>query len=1016
MNYTACFTEEQIKRTFTIECFQKDEETFRKTHYPLSFLLRRPGPGSKDKESDETVLLDEWSISFKDRRNTREFIRPYIIWGAPGTGKTELCRLLEIQIKEKNPEYEPIRISKRDLAMGGILGIAQTLSNGAVDIGDTLLPNFGGLGPANMFRGVLDVIEKNGQNPDFRIQSNSEGRNKILEIIGNTIVKNVQERQRLLSEENISQIETEFEFLKDTDAGEHRIIDNDVFIGKVSISNKPVNYALYKHLESMLFGEKAVEKLIYNEIEKINERGKIPVFIFDDVTFVGKHVRDLISVITDISVDKNEYFCDFVIGTTTDFYKKYFTGKAFETAKARMTEIKLSPDFDGANNANWLVGNKGLEHFLDFCLKYISASYVVDGDELRANIPSSFIDGKDIYYPYSKTFLINLYKRIVHEQGNSKSRSSLSPRYIIQALRHSFLPFLQLQELPSSSIQEDFDLETQFFYIDKIDFEKNALYYLSIWWYGIQTGDGIVEITAEMLNHLGLEHQIPSRDSAKTQITYNVVKLSSNTNVANVNRESITTIRPTDHADEELKTRIQKWMNGDKSVEFAKNVLIDGLNSFIRDMNKSQNGDKKSSNYLNRKSSRAIKERVKALGYKDAGKHEADFEIEMLPKKGENSSKIYFLKTTDERIVQDELNPDTLYLYLDVDDYFHFYQLGNKKDVNGESYQHLLYQFGDEIKALIGKQQVLRRKELEEALGSSLEAYMLSLYMVLGKLRYPHHLLENSMMKWTDVYQYFGVSTLNLPAINERDFPQNLQNYLPSDSDFKTAEGIVLGLFTLRGDGSKRGVVDYPLLSKTLQEIQLKDPFTIIMGANLAGIDSRFVILTGDKSFKQYLENLRKSLNSLKKAEWEFNQELYDELTVQMEKVGDRSEFEEKCGEFIETYKSYGTLMRLKSQRLKITQSNSYKKTISELEAISRIQNEYVTGLHSELELAIIRIMCMYRLDALSNESEYIRFLRDLDNALKDIERGLIGEEEYDLEALKDSIDEFSLVASKGGE
>ena len=60
--------------------------------------------------------------------------------------------------------------------------------------------------------------------------------------------------------------------------------------------------------------------------------------------------------------------------------------------------------------------------------------------------------------------------------------------------------------------------------------------------------------------------------------------------------------------------------------------------------------------------------------------------------------------------------------------------------------------------------------------------------------------------------------------------------------------------------------------------------------------------------------------------------------------------------------------------------------------------------------------MCMYRLDALSNESEYIRFLRDLDNALKDIERGLIGEEEYDLEALKDSIDEFSLVASKGGE
>ena len=177
MNYTACFTEEQIKRTFTIECFQKDEETFRKTHYPLSFLLRRPGPGSKDKESDETVLLDEWSISFKDRRNTREFIRPYIIWGAPGTGKTELCRLLEIQIKEKNPEYEPIRISKRDLAMGGILGIVQTLRNENIDIGEALLSDFGGQGPVSMFAWLLGLIAN--QNPDFEVQARPADKKQI---------------------------------------------------------------------------------------------------------------------------------------------------------------------------------------------------------------------------------------------------------------------------------------------------------------------------------------------------------------------------------------------------------------------------------------------------------------------------------------------------------------------------------------------------------------------------------------------------------------------------------------------------------------------------------------------------------------------------------------------------------------------------------------------------------------------------------------------------------------------
>ena len=93
--YTQCYTLDDINRVFKIECFQKDPQTFEKTHYSLNFAFK--DPQFREEALMEDALKEaQWEIGLNDRRKTGDFIRPYVIWGASGTGKTELCRWLEM--------------------------------------------------------------------------------------------------------------------------------------------------------------------------------------------------------------------------------------------------------------------------------------------------------------------------------------------------------------------------------------------------------------------------------------------------------------------------------------------------------------------------------------------------------------------------------------------------------------------------------------------------------------------------------------------------------------------------------------------------------------------------------------------------------------------------------------------------------------------------------------------------------------------------------------------------------
>jgi len=1009
MNYTSFFTEEKIQRTFTIECFQKDEDLFLRTHYPLHFLLHRSGPGERDKRVDEEVLLEDWNLSLNQRRNTGDFIRPYVIWGAPGTGKTELCRLLEIKIRERNPIYKVIRVSKRDLAMGGILGIAQTLTHKQIDIGTALLSESGGQSPASFYAFILGLIENNGQNPDFKIQAKSGSRGDVFLELGNRIVANIQERAEKLTSDDISTLESVLEFLKPADCNDLKIYDkSNSLIGHVNIVQKSVNYALYKRLIPIYAETESVEKLIYHHIEEINHEGKIPVFIFDDVTFVGSLIKDLISVITDISGDKG-YVCDFIIGTTTDFYKKYFSGNTFATVQARLTEIKLSPDGRDAKSANWLVGENGLEHFLDFCLKYINAAYAVDKHDIEKHVSKYYFDKNDLYYPFSKLFLINLYNRIVYEQKHPSQDGltiALTPRYISQVLRTTLLEFFKRESLPSVSIQSCLDLATEDFFTGLIDYNKNSKYYLTVWWYGDQSDGTTVEISKEFIKEVDLEDNIPASERALTSLRYNISSIIGD----GIERKVVTeggfvNITPLDHSEQQLKATIRSWMNNDKSVSFSENTLTAGINIFIKSLKKSLVGSKNSSNYMNRRSSRNIADKVNALSYKVSNKNEAEFSIHLTPNKEIDTPIIYFFKDVQRENVDDLLTTKTLYLYLDVDDYLNLYHLGQETDDGGRGYQNLLYKIGDELKTILDKQNFMRRQLLEENLNSSIEAFILSLYLILGKIRYPQKLLENPINTWKDVYEYFSVSFDNqINQIDEKTFIQNLQNKLPSESEFKTIEGLVLGLFTMKGDSSKRGVMDYPLLSKTLREIKEKDPYSIVMNAKLSGIDNNFVLLPGDKQFKSYLDSVIRSLQYMKNNTWTFDIEKMREIKLYIEKVGDDHKFHDECSAFIQANLSDRRFLDLRNNLNKLNKS-AYDDAKSELSIIENLRENKSTY-KSELEGKIIETLCSYRLDQLY-DGPYITFLKKLENTLDGVKNELQGQELYDLEQLRERMQSF---------
>lgn len=816
---TKCFTLDDIKRVFKIECFQKDPETFEKTHYSSSFVFK--DPQFREKVMMEDALLEsEWEDGLDERRRTGDFIRPYVIWGATGTGKTELCRFLELNIPKSNVEYESRRITKRELAMGGILGVAQALSHLEIDLAQRLLSRHAGIGVEDVAVFALGSLVQQG-----KITIQAEDKNKVLEMCKTPIRNNVEKRVKLVeSAEDISKVETSLEFLTSKDL-------NALSYYGINMDLDKTNRELFRALTRFVSDADDVKRLIFDFIREKNNSGKIPVLIFDDVTHLGDLVDDFIGVITDISGGKEGYVCDFIIGTTTQFYFKKFRDALISTARERISEIKLSPEetYD-LKNANWLMGEDGLSHFLDFVLRYLDACRTCDG---CSKCKSPFLDGEYNYYPFTKTFLVNFYNRMIREKDERERRGitvSVTPRFIIKVLRNVLGNFVETSKLPSNFMDSSFILDTKhFFKLKNEEKERLKEFLQALWWYGRHSDDETkVTLEIETSKNLGLVEQFPEHLRGKATVQYEVTPLRVS-QTSPTGRFPPGVIRPIRPDDASMLASIESWCKGEDTI-VPIGSMVQGFNEVIKRLNENLSGSNNFRNIMNYKSSR----RGENIELHIPGKKEQPFWIGKI---GVDDLQLYLMSAFQKEKLILLQEKGFLILPFNPNDFLDLYRIGAPTTPDPEKIMHLqnfLTLRRNDVWESLSLQRQRLKKHLEKQLGNSVECLVLSIYLLANKILKSQTVLSEIK----DASDLKGLTVVE-SDLDYDDWSSEISSFMNSQAqriDLKIAEDLFHSFFSLRGEGS---IIDYPLLEETWSHIKNK-PFQILN--EVGQIDDHFVL------------------------------------------------------------------------------------------------------------------------------------------------------------------------------
>lgn len=981
---TECYSSNDVKRVFKIECFQKDKETFEKTHYSLSFVFKHP-QGREISMMEDALAEDQWKIGLKDRQSIGDYIRPYVIWGAPGTGKTELCRWLELNIPRFNQDNETKRITKRELAMGGILGVAQSLSKSQIDFADRLLSRHGNVGIEDLAVFAIGNLIKQG-----KISVKAGNLEELLEMLKVIIRKNIEKRVKLIDNaEDISKVETTLEFItvRDLQGLEYYGIEMD--IGKV-------NRELYRALTPFVAHVDDVKKLIFNFIKEKNESGKIPVLIFDDVTHLGDLVDDFVSVITDISGGDEHYVCDFIIGTTSDFYFSKFQDSLASTARARTFEIKLSPEErQDMTHANWLLGEKGLSHFLDFVLRYLDVAR--NCNECDQCAKELFIESSNNYYPFTKTFLINLYNRLLREKEEPPRKGitvSLTPRFIIQVIRHALLRFIETSKPPSSFMDESLILDTtDFFSLSQEEKERFRDLLLATWWYG-EHKENKVSIYVNLLNQLGLSDRIPANMRGRSTIEFSIIPLKSTptTSITALGGRVI----PQSPDDVSLKTHIRAWCRGEDS-RVAINSIVEGFNEIVRNMrgNSDLFGSNSFKNIMNFKSSRE----GETIEFTPPGRKECYFWVGEL--RGEDNLQIYLMSRYKEASLE-PFREKFIILTLNEDDFFNLYKIGSPKTSRDNMTTYLLGFFNskrDEIYEALWSQRLKLKEYLETQLGGPVECFVLSVYLLANKILKS----TSALMDIHDVsnLKKFLLSTPDLTAEDWSDICDSVQSLI---NFFDTLKDLFFSFFSLRGEGS---IIDYPLLEKAWLEIR-EDPFQILRQAAQHEIDKRFNLSKSRWSLQQLVKLMNGLLDKI---------DSYVSKTFKTEKIKEKVR---EVKELVSQIEDKDTLIgRLESLEAKIKdyyQVEFYElnSIISELERVENSRSvleklELIETRCANLEDFVDKASLLATLNKVER-SGLVRAARRLNEVLHEIESKTYGDLESELKRLKDQYLNFLKV------
>lgn len=860
---TTCIDLDEVQRVFKIDCFQKDRETFEKVHYATSFQF-------KDPETEEIPTIEGWLIEnrwnqgLKERIAIGEYIRPFIIWGATGTGKTELCRWLELNIQHN--DYETLRISKRELAMGGVLGIAQKLGDEEIDLGDRLLSRHAGVGAENIAIYALGHLIDQG-----RIDIDPEKKEIALQALKQIIRRNIEERvEKVRRSDDISKIETTLSFIKTDDMEplrEYYGMDFDV---------ERINREIYRALTNFIANVDDVKRLMFDYIKKKNDIGRIPVLIFDDVTHLGALVDDFVSVITDISGGEKGYVCDFVIGTTTDFYISKFKDRLASTARARISEIKLSPEEEGERgHANWLLGEKGINHFLHLVLRYLRAVRTCGGCEICSHEP--FVE-EDNYFPFSKTFAVNLYQRLLYERGRTRKgiTVNITPRFVIKILKAAITKFAETGKPPSMFMDRLLTLDTIDFFVDAEQKKRIFDVLVTAWWYGKHDAKGNVTTGMETLERLGLKDMLPTEMQNLSQLTFPVRE------VAREAKVSPPTLRPIAADEVRLQTLIRAWCKGEESGVPLRPIRI-GFDRVSRCLTSYLIGQNNFNNILNPRSSRI----GECISFSVPGGRAYDYWIGEVRLGG--PQRIYVMSKYKEPLCRLHINRGLIFIFLNEDDFFHLYKIGDSGTETRERARYML-SFLDKrhqkLLEVLRRHRLALRNRLENQLGCSTEQIVLSVYTCVANLIR----CQRGVPQFKSVDDIFLDPTILDPekGFRSENWPKSMEvNIRNLNWNLATVKDLFLSYFALRGEGS---IVDYPLLQQTWSEItDVGGCLSIIK--NVGDVEDRFALSKSKKRISYFAKLLTEILNQIDEIANGFNdKEVKEELSglrSHIDKVGD---------------------------------------------------------------------------------------------------------------------------------
>jgi hypothetical protein len=972
---TTCIDLNEVQRVFKIDCFQKDKITFEKVHYATIFQFK--DPEKEEKSTIEGWLTENyWNRGLKERTAIGEFIRPFVIWGATGTGKTELCRWLELNIK--HPDYETLRISKRDLAMGGILGIAQKLSSKEIDLGEKLLSKQGGVGAEDAaVYGLGHLIDQG------IIDVQRDKKNMVLKALKQIIRSNIEKRvEKIRRADDISKIETTLRFIKTEDLDplrEYYGLDFDI---------EKINRRIYRTLTNFIASVDDVKRLMFDYVKKKNDEGKIPVLIFDDVTHLGDLVDDFISVITDISGGTKGYICDFIIGTTTDFYVSKFRDRLASTARARIFEIKFSPEEEGEmGHANWLLGEKGINHFLDFVLRYLKAVRICEGCETCGQ--DLFVEEGNNYFPFSKNFLVNFYRRLLYERGRTRKgiTINITPRFVIKILKAVLTKFCETGNPPSMFMDQLLTLDTIDFFVNAEQKKKMPQILVTAWWYGKHT-KGYINVDIKTLEQLGLKTMLPMEMQNKSLLKFQV------RDVIREKGTTSTTLKPISPDEVHLQTLIRAWCKGEESEVPIGPIKI-GFDRVSKCLTSYLIGQNDFNNILNPRSSR----KGECISFSVPGGRSYDYWIGEIKLGG--PQRIYIMSQYKEPLCKPYINKGFTFIFLDEDDFFHLYKIGDPNTKTDEKTKYIL-SFLDrqhqKVLDALRRHQLALKYQLEEQLGCSVDQFILSVYAcVIDLIR-----CQNGTPRLKNLDDLTDLSIFDPEKIfQSENWPKDIEFHIKKlNRNLTIIKDLFLSYFTLRGDGS---IVDFPLLQQTWSEIMEKGGYLSIL-KNIGDIENRFFLLKSKKKVSDLVELLTKILERIDAIANIFNKKEVEkelsEIREHLDKVSDLKSLIERLDQLAHKLENRFSWEKEEVENL-IRKLNSLGSPNTVKEQIGSLENQLI-----KISSNMDRISVYLMLDKL-RRNPWIQVLKRLSSILNTIEQRLSRTLEVSLEKLQKEVSEY---------